>query len=1072
MAQPRDGLLSDIELQQILLGAASLRERIEAAKAGMLRPAEDPRLPLRKHRWVALSAGGDYARFDSILASLGLSASDVDLVLGGDIVPESFRSDWTPRVNQILNAAYNADNSFRFLYSAATEVPFVDILAPFVDRAVRDLTQSRSNAGEAVEPSAYDELARHLLRELSDLWSPSLFFDFSVHRALTIQQLRRSKPEMYAEYVGHMCSGGLRRFLVDRPVLARLTCTLIDNWVSACKEMTDRLVRDSRLIHERFSRNEPHSRAAAFEPLDSDPHTYGRRAVLVSFRSGIKVVYKPREVDHAAAWRNLCLWIRRRSAVLAPPSADTIDCGAYGWRKWIEASSEVPEETLSFQLRRHGELLCLLYMLQAVDVHAGNVVLTSSGPAFVDTETLYHPYVLLDNTTVNTPQEAGYLAAHRLRDSVLSVGILPQWISTVAHDDYPIGPLNPQEVISGDPMGFSNVNSDQMEVSRHLVDVPAGATWMSGVTDESLASLARDCADGFSEMYDFLRKHRDDLLAVEGPIARFATVTARVIVRPTHSYATLLRDACERRNLRHGLDWSLEFEYLRRFLPNPITAESIRLQDEEVRSLELLDYPLFRMRAQDSCIVSSRGARLASVVDSPHSQVISRIRSASTTLRETQIRHIKTAFAAAHHKLLGDMPSDLSDVRGQPREMTGFADQAQSMIEQIADTLVRTSIQAGGGAAWIGAVPMPRGYRSEVRVVGYDLYGGLAGIAVFLSTAGAFLGRAQYEALARSAVAPIVTDLLQPARFEHYRRRMGVGGVGGILSAVYGCWLSGKILGDRFLVATAAQSVAKLRPDVSAASSSFDVVSGWAGAVLVALAMANDSPTERLVERASEWGQAIVRMASYGDSPAGTSGGPLVGFAHGAAGVAFALARLHRATGDRTFLVAARSAVRYERDVYRASGGRWPDLREGGQAIDTMPDTAKWCRTDAGICLSRAAMLDEIDSVESRSELSRCLQNVRTGGLPPLDHLCCGSVGQIESLFTCGEMLGDDALLNEARELALAIIGSRVESGSFRWAVGDDELNPGFFTGLSGLGYQLARMLAPERYPSVALLEG
>ena len=54
---------------------------------------------------------------------------------------------------------------------------------------------------------------------------------------------------------------------------------------------------------------------------------------------------------------------------------------------------------------------------------------------------------------------------------------------------------------------------------------------------------------------------------------------------------------------------------------------------------------------------------------------------------------------------------------------------------------------------------------------------------------------------------------------------------------------------------------------------------------------------------------------------------PLTGFAHGAAGVAYALLRLGEATGDTRFLEGAEEAIAYETAVYSATARNWPDFR-------------------------------------------------------------------------------------------------------------------------------------------------
>jgi lantibiotic modifying enzyme len=53
----------------------------------------------------------------------------------------------------------------------------------------------------------------------------------------------------------------------------------------------------------------------------------------------------------------------------------------------------------------------------------------------------------------------------------------------------------------------------------------------------------------------------------------------------------------------------------------------------------------------------------------------------------------------------------------------------------------------------------------------------------------------------------------------------------------------------------------------------------------------------------------------------------LTGFSHGAAGMAAALAKLAQASGESRFADAAQRALGYERSVFVAERGNWPDFR-------------------------------------------------------------------------------------------------------------------------------------------------
>src|SRR5205085_438597 len=55
--------------------------------------------------------------------------------------------------------------------------------------------------------------------------------------------------------------------------------------------------------------------------------------------------------------------------------------------------------------------------------------------------------------------------------------------------------------------------------------------------------------------------------------------------------------------------------------------------------------------------------------------------------------------------------------------------------------------------------------------------------------------------------------------------------------------------------------------------------------------------------------------------------GPLTGYSHGAAGIAWALLELAARAGADRFRPAALGAIAYERSLFSAEAGNWPDLR-------------------------------------------------------------------------------------------------------------------------------------------------
>ena len=150
--------------------------------------------------------------------------------------------------------------------------------------------------------------------------------------------------------------------------------------------------------------------------------------------------------------------------------------------------------------------------------------------------------------------------------------------------------------------------------------------------------------------------------------------------------------------------------------------------------------------------------------------------------------------------------------------------------------------------------------------------------------------------------------------------------------------------------------------------------------------------------------------------------GPLTGFAHGNAGIAWALGELADLTGEARFRTAERAAVAYERSLFSAEAKNWPDLRDlrrpGADAGPTAnPEAsfmAAWCHGAAGIGLARILSLGRLDEPATRAEIEAALETTLARGFGDNHSLCHGDLGNLEPLLQAGERLADPRWRAEA----------------------------------------------------------
>jgi lantibiotic modifying enzyme len=199
----------------------------------------------------------------------------------------------------------------------------------------------------------------------------------------------------------------------------------------------------------------------------------------------------------------------------------------------------------------------------------------------------------------------------------------------------------------------------------------------------------------------------------------------------------------------------------------------------------------------------------------------------------------------------------------------------------------------------------------------------------------------------------------------------------------------------------------------------------------------------------------------------------LTGFSHGAAGIAFALLRLYRETGEGKYYDAAQEAINFENHLFAPGKNNWPDHMElkGKGEKETGPSfSLGWCRGAPGIGLARLGALDILDSQNIRNDIRCALITTDQMDTLPRDHLCCGNAGLTEALLVAGIKLHDPEYARKAVRI-MSDINGRIKRGSTGVTFRNGFYSPSLFQGAAGVGYQFLRLACPDKIPSVLLLE-
>jgi type 2 lantibiotic biosynthesis protein LanM len=396
----------------------------------------------------------------------------------------------------------------------------------------------------------------------------------------------------------------------------------------------------------------------------------------------------------------------------------------------------------------------------------------------------------------------------------------------------------------------------------------------------------------------------------------------------------------------------------------------------------------------------------------------------------------------------------------------------------IAGELRRRAIVApDGSVAWIGMEHVVGIDRFQLQPLGFDLYNGTGGVALFLAALEHVTGGAGYRDLALGALHTPRRRLRDDPAAARLADQIGIGGGVGLGSIVYVLTRAGQLLADPLLLKDAGRAAALITPERISADTTLDLMGGAAGAIPALLALHAATGDRDPLERAARCGRHLLERRAASASGLRswrTSGGKLLaGLSHGSAGIAYALLRLHQATADERLREAAREAIAFEATLFVPEAGNWPMLYEAPGQDGVLGFRTTWCHGAAGIGLARLGGLGALDTPEVRADIDVALAATRRAPLEDVDHLCCGNFGRIDVLISAALRLGRPELLELAGASAAWIVARASRGGVFQLFhdLPREVYNPSFFRGAAGIGYELLRLAEPRRLPSALLWE-
>ena len=384
-------------------------------------------------------------------------------------------------------------------------------------------------------------------------------------------------------------------------------------------------------------------------------------------------------------------------------------------------------------------------------------------------------------------------------------------------------------------------------------------------------------------------------MSPESPLERFAGLPRRIVLRNTRVYFALQRQQLEASALGTEEAQALRLEQLGKSF---LLAESKPLNwpvfAAERQQMQRLDIPFFTHPIdRDGLELDAQGTVLPGYIETSGlasaRNRLSSFNAEEIDFQECLIRGAITARFLEQGQGVSRCDADIQHIDCSQQASPITAVQASvKLAQKLLDLAIR---DPQGQIEWLGMDLGADGESFSFGPVGLSLYGGSIGIACLLERHKA-LGRAPVGVDAiQAAILKPLHGLLNQVRGDGLRRwwrdqSLGLSGSGGILLTLLE-------IGE---TALAAQLLQGAQPRFIEADQQWDVLAGCAGIIGPLLQLASSQSIELAVLA----GDRLLEVQDGDGSwrlPNQRTG--LLGFSHGTAGYAAALARLARAVAAR-----------------------------------------------------------------------------------------------------------------------------------------------------------------------------
>lgn len=823
------------------------------------------------------------------------------------------------------------------------------------------------------------------------------------------------------------------RFKDAYPVLPSLTRKYVEQSEATLGMALKNFQKDKKRIEAYFNDCQDLGTISSIDTSEGDAHNNGQTTAIFCFKSGQKIVYKPRAGHLDIAYNEFLQYLNSKIEGLDLKTYKAIDCDSYSWIEFIEKKSCISLEEINQYYLNAGALLAILYLFRGTDIHFENVIAHGKSPVIIDLECLF-----------SVVEKSGF--------NVLDTCFLP-YLSPQSEQGTDFSGMGANGTQTTDNVSWKWINIGSDELSLEKANGLLKAKHNQPVYQDKTVSPknhVQPIFEGFKKVCNWFLNNKKMLLSSKSPLVSFQNQEIRILIRSTQDYTTILENSfipsafSSKKNRNAIIKVCLDkFNTLLKF--DELQKEKIL--EKELSSIENINIPLVTTNTTQCFLKIDEEIVLDNYFKrTPYSNFIHYLTILDEESIEKQLGIIKSAFIARYNVIIE-----------QPVKKA-HSTSIKAEVAQIANKIEKNSISDGKSIAWATFNTIDK--ELYYQGIPNTLYDGTLGIIYFYHALVTTAKKKEYQPFLEK----LISDLLYKIENAYFDSE----------DLSFSSGLSGMIylllnLGYENYEKEILKLSELITEDIIITDKKYDNLLGSAGCLSVLVEVYKKNKAETILNKCKLIGEflLVTRVLDKISNckvwvTSSEISTPLTGFAHGVSGIALSLLKLWEVTGIKKYKSAFYEAIEYENTFFNTTLSNWQDLRTAHK-----PCQIAWCHGAPGIGLTRIYGYRLLKDERLLGDLKKAVKAVQVAPLKEYDFYCCGNIGTIDFLIEANKLLKNTELHNSIKFRIKEIIKRKGDRGFYNTyeRKGISMENPSLFRGLSGIGYTFLRYVYPEHLP-------